>query len=74
MQFNFNCEQALGCDQDGVAILEGSFQTAIKPGYLPFVNQILDSMGYNSSKVIFKLTLGSRVKHNNYNSVKILFF
>ena len=53
MQFNFNCEQALGCDKDGVAILEGSFQTAIKPGYFPFVNQILDSMGYNSSQVIF---------------------
>jgi alpha-tubulin N-acetyltransferase 1 len=48
MQFNFNCEHALGC-RDGFSILEGSFQSAIKPGYIPFVNEILDSMGYNSS-------------------------
>jgi hypothetical protein len=51
MEFNFNCEQALGCDKEGVAVLEGSFLTAIKPGYIPFVNQIIDSMGYNSSVV-----------------------
>ncbi len=48
MQFNFNCEQALA-SREGFAVIEGSFQTAIKPGYIPFVNEILDSMGYNSS-------------------------
>ena len=51
MQFNFDCERALGCDREGLAVLEGSFQSAIKPGYIPFVDQILDSMGFNSSKV-----------------------
>lgn len=51
MQFNFDCEKALGCDTEGVSVLEGSFESAIKPGYLPFVNQIIDSMGFNSSKV-----------------------
>jgi len=54
MQFNFDCEQTLGCNIEGFAVLEGSFQSAIKPGYIPFVNEILDSMGIASSKVIFK--------------------
>jgi hypothetical protein len=51
MQFNFDCERALGCDSEGISVLEGSFESAIKPGYLPFVNQIIDSMGFNSSNV-----------------------
>jgi len=50
MEYNFNCEQILCC-KDGYAILEGSFQSVIFPGYLPFVNEILDSMGYASSCV-----------------------
>lgn len=50
MQFNFNCEQILGCDREGNAVLEGSFQGGIKPGYILFVNEILDSMGFASSK------------------------
>jgi alpha-tubulin N-acetyltransferase 1 len=49
MEFNFNCEQILSCD-NGMAILEGTFQTAIKPGYILYVNQILDDMGFASSK------------------------
>jgi hypothetical protein len=57
MQFNFNCEQALGCNSEGFAILEGSFQNGIKPGYIPFVNEILDSMGYSSSKVILQIII-----------------
>ena len=51
MEFNFNCMQILGSNQDGYAILEGSFQSAIKPGYIPYVNEIIDSMGYASSTV-----------------------
>ncbi len=50
MEFNFNCEQVLGC-VNGLAILEGTFQQRIKPGYVLYVNQILDNMGYASSKV-----------------------
>jgi alpha-tubulin N-acetyltransferase 1 len=50
MEFNFNCEQVLGCNANtGIAILEGTFQTAIKPGYTLFVNQIIDQLGYASS-------------------------
>jgi len=51
MQFNFNCEQILGCNNEGFAILEGSFPKAVKPGHTLYVNEILDSMGYLSSKV-----------------------
>lgn len=52
MQFNFNCEQILGCNAEGFAFLEGSFQEGIRPAYSLFVNEILDTMGTASSKVI----------------------
>lgn len=52
MQFNFECERILETDKDGFAILEGSFVKGIKPAYLLFVNQILDAIGFASSKVI----------------------
>ncbi len=55
MEFNFNCEQVLGC-VNGLAILEGTFQARIKPGYILYVNQILDLMGFASSKVRFLLS------------------
>ena len=45
MEFNFDCVQALGCDQNGFAILEGSYQNRIVPGYILFVKEILNSMG-----------------------------
>ena len=51
MQFNFDCEQALGCNEKGFAILEGSFESNIRPGFRLFVNEILDSMGLMSSQV-----------------------
>jgi len=60
MQFNFDCERILETDKDGFAILEGSFLEGIKPAYLLFVNQILDAIGFASSKVkffLFKLFL-----------------
>jgi hypothetical protein len=55
MQFNFDCEQALGCNSEGFAVLEGSFQNGIKPGFILFVNEILDTAGYASSKVCIKM-------------------
>lgn len=51
MQFNFNCEQVLNTNSEGFAIMEGSYPAAIRPGYQLFVNEILDSMGYASTKV-----------------------
>lgn len=51
MQFNFDCQRILETDNDGFAVLEGSFIKAIKPAYLLFVNQIIDAIGYASSKV-----------------------
>ena len=50
MQFNFNCTDVLACDQNGFAILEGSYQNKVMPGYTLFVNEILDRMGAASSK------------------------
>lgn len=51
MQFNFNCEQVLKCNSEGLAFLEGSFQTNISPGYVLYVNEVLDRIGAASSKV-----------------------
>ena len=50
MEFKFDCVQALGCDQNGFAILEGSYQNRIVPGYILFVKEILNSMGEASSR------------------------
>ena len=50
MEFKFDCVQALGCDQNGFAILEGSYQNRLVPGYILFVKEILNSMGEASSR------------------------
>ena len=50
MEFKFDCEQSLSCDQNGFAILEGSYQNRIVPGYILFVKEILNSMGEASSR------------------------
>ena len=50
MEFKFDCVQSLGCDQNGFAILEGSYQNHIVPGYILFVKEILNSMGEASSR------------------------
>ena len=50
MEFNFDCVQSLGCDENGIAILEGSYQNRIVPGYILFVKEILNSMGEASSR------------------------
>ena len=50
MQFNFDCEEALDCNQNGFSILEGSCQNRIVPGYRIYVKEILDKMGELSAK------------------------
>ena len=45
MEFNFNCEEALECDENGFAILEGSYKNRIVPGFTLYVNEIIDQMG-----------------------------
>ena len=68
MLFNFDCQRILETNPDGFSILEGSYSKAIKPSYILFVNQVLDSMGYASSKVYFlNKKKGSRFINNNYN-------
>lgn len=49
MEFNFDCCQSLGCDQEGFAILEGSYLNRVVPGYVLFVKEIVNSMGEASS-------------------------
>jgi hypothetical protein len=72
MEFNFNCEQVLDCN-NGLAILEGTFQAKIKPGYILYVNQILDMMGYASSKVIY-FNSGTRFEYSYHNCSEIFYF
>ena len=50
MEFNFNCEEALDCDENGFAILEGSYKNRIVPGFTLYVNEIIDQMGLASSQ------------------------
>ena len=40
MQFNFNCEESLDCDEKGFAILEGSYKNRILP--LQFIRIIAE--------------------------------
>jgi hypothetical protein len=51
MLFNFNCESVLNSDKDGFAVIEGSFQSGIKQSYILYANEIVDGMGFASSKV-----------------------
>lgn len=50
MEFTFDCEQVLNCDRDGFSIIEGSFQSSVKPGFILYVNEILDKMGFESAR------------------------
>lgn len=50
MEYNFNCEDALGCDSRGIAILEGSFESNIRQCFKLHVKGILDLIGEQSSK------------------------
>mmetsp|Transcript_36512 Transcript_36512/g.37903 ORF Transcript_36512/g.37903 Transcript_36512/m.37903 type:complete len:445 (+) Transcript_36512:1-1335(+) len=50
MEFNFNCEDALGCDNQGFSTLEGSFEKNIRQCFLLHVQGILDLLGESSSK------------------------
>jgi hypothetical protein len=51
MEFNFNTEHILECDKEGFALLEGTYQDAIKPAYLFYVHEILNAVGEKSSRV-----------------------
>ena len=51
MQFDFNCERFLESDSEGYVILHGTYQKDVKKGHEVFVNQIIDSVGWASSKV-----------------------
>jgi hypothetical protein len=51
MQFDYNCERFLETDSEGFAILEGTSQKDIKKAHEVFVNQMIDSIGWASSKV-----------------------
>lgn len=50
MEFNFNCEDALGCDNKGFGILEGTFEANIRQCFKLHVKGILDLAGEVSSK------------------------
>lgn len=50
MQFNFDCEEILDCNQNGYSILEGACHNNIPPGYKAYIKEILDKMGELSSK------------------------
>lgn len=50
MEFNFNCEHALNCDENGIAIIEGSFESNIRPSFKLHVKHILDILGEKSSQ------------------------
>lgn len=70
MEFAFDCEHILGCDRDGFALLEGTYQDAIKPAYLFYVHEILNNIGQESSRVNLKLNfLVKRSKNSHYISI-----
>jgi len=50
MEFKFNCEDALGCNSQGYAILEGSYENNIRECYKLHITGILDCIGEESSK------------------------
>ena len=50
MEFNFNCEEALNCDSQGIAVLEGSYESNIRPSFKLHVKSIIDIIGELSSK------------------------
>ena len=53
MQFNFNCEQILGTNINGFAIIDAGYINTIRPVYLNIIHQIIDTLGKTSSKVYY---------------------
>jgi hypothetical protein len=51
MKFQYDCEKLLGCDQDGIAILEPSHKEFIKPVNYLTICEIIDGIGGFSSVV-----------------------
>ena len=50
MEFKFNCEDALACDSQGFAILEGSYESNIRQCFKLHVQGIINLIGERSSK------------------------
>ena len=51
MEFNFEVEQKLGCDNHGFCIIDASKQLEIKHSLFFFVKEIIDTIGSIASKV-----------------------
>ena len=55
MNFQFDCESLLGCDSEGIAILEPSQKDFLKIHNFMAISQIVDAIGNLSSVVRFIL-------------------
>jgi len=72
MELNFNLEEALSSDMKGIAILEGSYETNIRPGFKLQLKSIIDIIGDLSSKEQ-GLTITKTNSHNFFTSYDRLF-
>jgi len=53
MEFKYNIEEKLGCDQDGFIIIDSSSATDIKHSCFFLLKEIIDKIGLLSAKVVF---------------------
>ena len=72
MEFEFNCEKLLNCDKYGFAILEGTNQEYLQHYNKSQINEIIDRIGYASSKV--KFINKKAQKLNNIITTSVKFF
>ncbi len=56
MNFDFDCEKMLGCDNEGIAIIEPSYKQFLKEYNLMSVSNIIDKLG-GFSAVVRYITL-----------------
>ena len=63
MEFEFNCEKLLNCDKNGFGILEGTNQEYLKHCNKTQINEIIDKIGYASSKVKSFKKIKNRLKN-----------
>lgn len=70
MEFNYDCESLLGCDTEGVAIIEPSHKNFVK--YYTFISMsdIIDSIGSISSVVSLSIfnVKAKRIEKYYYHS------
>jgi len=55
MKFQYDCEKLLGCDQEGIAILEPSHKDFIKLKNYMYICEVVDTIGKYSTIVIIFL-------------------